>query len=249
MAQRLTSAPKFLTKTLPMKSMTNTAALLIAFVTFNVSAQEQKPIPQINVSGEGKVKVVPDQAMISVSVDTKGNKAADVKKQNDETVERVIQAIKKHKLPKENVQTQRISLNPVYDYEKKKYSYNATQTIEILLKDLSQYDGLMESLVDAGINRISNVEFRSSKMEQHKSDARKQAMLEAKKKAEDYVSVLGQKVGKALTISDNTQVYYPQPMYEMKAMAMGGSDATPRETLAVGEISVTANVIVSFILE
>lgn len=232
-----------------MKSMTNTAALLIAFVTFNVSAQEQKPIPQINVSGEGKVKVVPDQAMISVSVDTKGNKAADVKKQNDETVERVIQAIKKHKLPKENVQTQRISLNPVYDYEKKKYSYNATQTIEILLKDLNQYDALMESLVDAGINRISNVEFRSSKIEQYKSEARKQAMLEAKKKAEDYVSVLGQKVGKALTISDNTQVYYPQPMYEMKAMAMGGSDAAPRETLAVGEISVTANVIVSFILE
>lgn len=225
------------------------AILLLVLITANIAvAQEQKPVPQINVQGEGKVKAVPDQAFISISVDTKGNKAADVKKQNDETVGKVIQAIKKYNLPKEDVQTKRISLNPVYDYEKKKYSYNATQTIEILLKDLNKYDALTESLIDAGVNRISNVEFRSSKVEQLKSEARKQAMLDAKKKAEDYVSVLGQKVGKALTISDNTQVYYPQPvMYEMKAMADSG--AAPRETLAIGEINITANVSVTFFLD
>ena len=236
-----------------MKSISRKAALFLtvfAFALGHAQMIEQKPTPQINVAGEGKVRVVPDQALISVSVDTKGNKAADVKKQNDETVERVIQAIKRHNLPKEDVQTKRISLNPVYDWEKKKYSYNATQTIEILLKDLNKYDGLMESLVDAGINRISNVEFRSSKIEQHKTEARKQAMLEAKKKADDYVSVIGQKVGKALNISDNTQVFYPQPMYEMKAMAMdGGGNAAPRETLAIGEITVTANVSATFFIE
>ena len=225
--------------------------LIIAFLTATIAvAQDQKPIPQINVNGEGKVKVIPDQAFISVSVETKGNKAADVKKDNDAAIERVIAAIKKANLPKEDVRTQRISLNPQYDYEKKKYTYNATQTIEILLKNLNQYDALMESLVDAGINRINNVEFRSSKIEQHKSEARKQAMLDAKKKADDYVSVLNQKVGKALSISDNTQVYYPQPMYEMKAMAMAGGDASaPRETLAIGEINVTANVSATFFLE
>ena len=224
--------------------------LILAFLTATIAvAQEQKPTPQINVNGEGKVKAVPDQAFISVSVDTKGNKAADVKKQNDEVVEKVIQAIKKANLPKEDVQTRRISLNPIYDYEKKKYSYSATQTIEILLKDLNKYDALMESLVDAGINRVSNVEFRSSKIEQLKSDARKQAMLDAKKKADDYVSVLNQKVGKALMISDNTQVYYPQPMYEMKAMNMAGDAAAPRETLAIGEINITANVNVAFFLD
>ncbi|RZJ31107.1 MAG: DUF541 domain-containing protein [Flavobacterium sp.] len=225
------------------------AILLLAFLTAGAAlAQEQKPVPQISVNGEGKVKAVPDQAFISVSIDTNGNKAADVKKQNDQTVEKVIQAIKKQNLPKEDVQTQRIALNPVYDYEKKKYSYNATQTIQILLKDLNKYDALMESLIDAGVNRITNVEFRSSKMEQLKSDARKLAMQEAKKKAEDYVSVLGQKVGKALAINDNTQVYYPQPMYEMKS-AMAGDAAAPRETLAIGEISITANVSATFFID
>ncbi len=227
------------------------AFLAFAFLSFTLAgAQEMQQIPQINVTGEGKIKVAPDQALISVSVETKGTNATDVKKQNDETVEKVIQAIKRSKLAKEDVQTKRISLNPQFDYQKKKYTYNATQTIEIFLKDLSQYDKLMEDLVDAGINRISGVEFKSSKMEQHKSEARKQAMQEAKKKAEDYVSVLGQKVGKALTISDNTQIYYPGPvMYEMKADRAMADTAEPRETLAIGEIQITANVNVSFRLE
>jgi hypothetical protein len=117
------------------------------------------------------------------------------------------------------------------------------------LKDLSKYDELMEGLVGEGINRIDNVTFQSSKLAQYQSEARKLAMKEAKLKAEDYVSVLGQKIGKAITISDNSQTYYPQPVYgAMKTMAMD-SEAAPRETLAIGEINITANVSVNFILE
>lgn len=226
---------------------------LILFTVAVTAAQAQivepRPIPQVSVSGEGKVKVVPDQAFISVSVETKGNNATDVKKQNDETVEKVVQYLKKSKLPKEDVQTKRVSLNPQYDYDKKKYNYIATQTIEILLKDLSLYDGLMAGLVDSGINRIDNVEFKSSKLAQYQSEARKLAMQEAKLKAQDYVSVVGQKVGKALNISDNTQVYNPQPVYYAMAMDKAEAGAAPRETVAIGEINITANVSVSFILE
>ena len=224
--------------------------ILILLIVSVSQAQELKPIPQISVSGEGKVKAVPDQAFISVTVETKGNNATSVKKQNDETIEKVIQFIKKIKLPKEDVQTKRISLNPQYDYEKKKHNYNATQTLEILLKDLAQYDALMEGLVDAGINRINTVEFKTSQLTQYQSEARKLAMKEAKQKAEDYVSVLAQKIGKALTISDNSQAYYPQPMYERKMMVSAMSDGeVQRETLAIGEITIVANVSVSFMLE
>lgn len=223
--------------------------LITMFITAS-NAQEVKPIPQIAVSGEGKVKAVPDQAFISVTIETKGTNATTVKKQNDETVEKVILFIKKSKLPKEDVQTKQIALNPQYDYEKKKHTYNATQTIEILLKDLSQYDALMEGLVDAGINRINAVEFKTSKLAEYQSQARKLAMKEAKQKAEDYVSVLGQKVGKAFTISDNSQAYYPQPMYENRMMKTYLSDESmPKETLAIGEITIIANVNVSFVLE
>ncbi len=223
--------------------------LSIMFMTMSY-AQEIKQVPQINVNGEGKVKVVPDQATILATIETKGNNTKDVKKQNDLKMEAVLKFIKKMNLDPADYKTQRVSLNPEYDYEKKKHNYNATQTIEILLKDLSKYDELMEGLVDEGINRIDNVIFQSSKLEQYQSEARKLAMKEAKLKAEDYVSVLGQKVGRAMTISDNSQTYYPQPIRYAAMKTMEVSDATaPRETLAVGEINITSNVSVSFILE
>ncbi|MBF4487866.1 MULTISPECIES: SIMPL domain-containing protein [unclassified Flavobacterium] len=222
--------------------------LTIMFMTMSY-AQEIKQIPQINVSGEGKVKVAPDQVCISATVETKGNNAKDVKKQNDEKIDAVLKFIKKMNIPAADYKTKQVALNPQYDYEKKKTSYNATQTVEIILKDLTKYDDLMDGLVQQGINRIDRVSFETSKLVQLESEARKLAMKEAKLKAEDYVSVLGQKVGKAYTISDNTQVYRPQPMYAaMKSMEMDSAGA-PNQTLAIGEIEVTANVSVSFVLE
>ena len=227
-------------------------SIFILFTLCAMASQDQeiKPMPMINVAGEGKIKVTPDQVNISVSVESKGVKAADVKKENDIKIDEVIRFIKKMKVDVKDFQTQRVTLNDQYDYQKKKHNYVATQTIVILLKDLSKYDELMEGIVDAGINNISNVDFKSSKLEIYKSDARKLAMKDAKAKADDYIAVLaGQKVGKAFTISDNTQTYYPQPVYGMAVMKSADMEAAPRETLAVGEIEVIANVSVSFVLE
>ena len=224
--------------------------LILSVLFFSMSyGQEVKQIPQINVNGEGKVKVIPDQATIAVTVETKGNNAKDVKKGNDGKIDAVLKFIKKMNLAPVDYKTQRVSLNPQYDYEKKKHSYNATQTIEILLRDLSKYDELMEGLVNEGINRIDTVTFHSSKLAQYQSEARKLAMKDAQLKAEDYVTVLGQKVGRAMTISDHSQTYYPQPMYAAMKTMERSDVSEPRETLALGEINITANVTVSFILE
>lgn len=240
---------EIITNNLIYKAMKKAVLILSMMFMTLANAQEVKQIPQINVNGEGKVKVVPDQVTITATIETKGNIANDVKKQNDQKMEAILKFIKKMNLAPSDYKTQRVSLNPQYDYEKKKHNYNATQTLEILLKDLSKYDELMEGIVNEGINRIDNVIFQSSKLAQYESEARKLAMKEAKMKAEDYVSVLGQKVGRAITIADNSQTHYPQPVY-MKAMAMdAGGNQSARQTLAVGEINITANVSVSFILE
>ncbi|KQX00937.1 SIMPL domain-containing protein [Flavobacterium sp. Root420] len=222
--------------------------LTIMFMTMSYG-QETKQIPQINVNGEGKVKIAPDQVSISATVETKGNNAKDVKKQNDEKMDAVLKFIKKMNIPTADFRTKQVALNPQYDYEKKKTSYNATQTVEILVKDLSKYDELMEGLVQQGINRLDNVSFESSKLAQYQSEARKLAIKDAKAKAEDYVSVLGQKVGKAYTISDNSQIYHPQPMYAAMRMKESADAAPSNETLAIGEIEITSNVSVSFILD
>lgn len=216
-----------------------------------VHAQEVKQIPQISVSGEGKIKVIPDEATITVAVENSGKDATEVKKLNDATVEKVLKAIKQAGIAPTDFQSQRVNLNKNYDYNTKKYSYVANQTISIHLKDLTKYDKLMMDLVDSGINNIQGVAFASSKIKEFERQARKEAMLNAKEKATDYVSVLaGQKVGKAILISDNSSTNYPRPpMYAMKSMAMADSDSMPRETLAIGEIEIIATVNVSFTLE
>ena len=225
--------------------------LMLTLVTNMVQAQEVKQIPQISVSGEGKIKVTPDEAIITVAVENTGKEAIEVKKKNDETVDKVLKLIKQSGILAADYQTQRVNLYKNYDYSSKKYNYVANQTLSIHLKDLSKYDKLMMDLVDSGINSIQGVDFKSSQIKELERQARKNAMLDAKQKANDYVSVLeGQKVGKALVIADNSFTNYPRPNYlNMKLMEFSNDAAATKETLAIGEIEIVSNVTVSFVLE
>ena len=229
--------------------MKTTVLILTTLFAMTMQAQEQKPqVPQISVTGEGKIKVTPDQAIVTVGFQNSGKDAKEVKTLNDEVVDRVIKFLKKTGIPATDYKTNNVSLNKSYDYEKKKNNFQANQTLCITLKDISKYDEVMMGLNDAGVNTINGVEFKSSKMDDYEREARKKAMLDAKQKAADYVSVLGQKVGKALLITDNSQSYYPQPMYKGNMMAMADAGGQ-RETLAVGEMEVITNVSVTFALE
>lgn len=63
--------------------MKNLLVTLITLFTVMTYAQEQKPnpVPQINVAGEGKIKVAPDQVIITLGVENTGKDATEVKKQ------------------------------------------------------------------------------------------------------------------------------------------------------------------------
>ena len=229
--------------------MKKIALVLVVLISGLANAQmTEKMQPQINVSGEGKIKVTPDQATITIGVENMGSDANDVKKKNDAAIDAILKYLKSSGVPAADYQTKRVSLNRNYDYDKKKYSFVAQQTIVINLKDLSKYDALMMGVVDAGANNIQGVEFRTSKLAQYESEARTKAVQQARLKANDYAAALGQKAGKAIVVTDNTQTYYP--MMERANMSLQAKAADmPRETLALGEIEVTANVNISFILE
>jgi len=230
--------------------MKKTIVVLALIFTLVLHAQEQKAqVPQISVTGEGKVKITPDQAIVTVGFQNSGKEAKEVKALNDEVVDRVIKFLKKSGIPNSDYKTNTISLTKGYDFEKKKSNFQANQNLSITIKDLSKYDEIMIGLNDAGVNTIQGVEFKSSKMESFEKEARKNAILNALQKANDYVAVLGQKVGKALLITDNSQTYVPQPMYKGGLMAMASDIAAPRETIAVGEMEINTNVSVTFVLE
>jgi uncharacterized protein YggE len=224
--------------------------VLAVFISCTQLARAQNQIPQITVNAEGKIKIVPDQVFISVSVETSGIKASEVKKDNDKSVDKVLSFIKKMNLPTTDYSTQQVSLNQRYDYtDRQKKEYEASQTITILLKDLSKYEDLMEGIVEVGVNQIDNVEFKSSKMAGYLIEARKLAIKNAKQKANDYISELpGQKVGKVISINEMESNFYPVVAASYRVDAVAAMDA-PRETLAIGELEVQSNVTVSFLLE
>jgi uncharacterized protein YggE len=106
--------------------------------------------------------------------------------------------------------------------------------------------------MDAGINSIQGVEFKASQLSVYESQVRKNAMVVAKQKAMDFVSELpGQKVGKALVVSESSFTQLPRAVFsEMKtyALAADGNEA-PKETLAIGLLEISVSVTVTFALE
>lgn len=216
--------------------------LFALFATVNSFAQEQQP-PMVQVVGEGIVTVVPDEVVIRSRVEHKGQSAGAVKEMNDEVVAKVIAYLKSEGIDSKQIRTDYIRLNKEYDYTSKEYFYSANQAISIHLKDLKKYETIMSGLLNSGLNRIDGIEFKTSKEEDLKSDARKKAVLNAKKKAEEYAGALGQKIGGAVIINEVETGNY-QPVY--KVMRMESADASGGETMAPGEMEVTVKVNVGF---
>jgi uncharacterized protein YggE len=225
--------------------------VLLLFVAV-VHAQELKQVPQITVTGEGKLKVTPDEALITLSVENTGKDAVEVKKKNDAQIDLVIKVIKRFGIAPTDFQTQQVSLYKNYDDASKKHFYVAHQTLTVHLKNLSKYDALLLEVMDAGINSIQGVEFKASQLSVYESQVRKNAMVAAKQKAMDFVSELpGQKAGKALVVSESSFTQLPRAVFsEMKtyALAADGNEA-PKETLAIGLLEISVSVTVTFALE
>jgi hypothetical protein len=226
--------------------MKNLSIILIFLISTIMTAQNNEQ-PTVDVTGEGVVRAVPDEVTISVRVENTGNEAKALKMLNDNIVNDVLQTIKRMEIKDKYVQTEYVKLSKNYDYNTKTYNYSANQTISIYLKDLQKYGSLMDDLMSSGINRIDGISFSSSKEMELKSQARKKAVENAVMKAKEYVGVLNQTIGKAVSISEFQNSIAPQPMY--RAMAMQGDSAVEKETLAPGEIEIRINVNVRFVLK
>lgn len=227
--------------------MKKTISILFVLLTLQAMAQE-KLQSIVNITGEGTAVVVPDQVTIRMSVENTGNNVIELKSKNDQTVDEVLKFLKQSGVDNKDIQTQYVSLDKRYDYNKKSYHFMAKQSITVLLKDLTKYDALVSGLVQKGINRLDGISFGSSKANELKSQARKNAILNAKMKAQEYAGVLNQSIGKALQINEQgANNIQPSPMYRLQAAAL--NDGANEETLAVGEMEIKVKVQVVFELQ
>lgn len=223
--------------------------LLMILLAIPLQAQQKDSASQhsvIVVKGEGTVKVVPDQVLIKSRIEHEGDNATEVKKQNDAVVDKIISYLKSQGIEEKNFRTEYMNLNKNYNHNDKSYTYAANQAISIKIEDLKNYEKLMSGLLEAGLNRIDGIEFQSSKSKEHASTARSRAVENARMKAEEYAKALGQNIGKAVYLTEEESNDY-QPVYRMEMMK-SSADAGQEQTIAPGEMEVTAKIIVSFAL-
>lgn len=221
--------------------------LTALFFVFVSGVAQETPLSLINVTGEGTVKVVPDEVFIKARIEHTGKSSKEVKAQNDKVVNEIIKYLKSQKIPAKNFQTEYIRLSKDYNYNSKETFYSANQAISIKLEDLSKYEKIMSGLLESGLNRIDGIQFQSSKKEALETEARKKAVLDAQKKANELANALGQEIGKAHSINEIGGGGYPQPMF--KAAMMDVATEESAETIAPGEMDVTIKVNVAFMLK
>lgn len=200
--------------------------------------------PMVEVTGEGIVRVVPDEVTISLRVENTGKDPQALKKENDHIVNGVLSFLKSQKIDEKYVKTEYIRLNKNYDYNTKSYNYAANQSISVKLTDLRKYESVMNGLLESGINRIDGISFSTSQRKALESEARKKAVTHAKMKAEEYAGVLNQGVGKAISIRENINFTPPSPILR-SAQAMDSSGGG-EQTMAPGEMEVRVTVYISF---
>jgi uncharacterized protein len=168
--------------------------------------QIQQPIATpygISVFGSAIVRVVPDVVVISFSV-------SQVKPHPKEAFEAVRDAAQKVQTFLNNAQikdagSSRINLKEDYRYvsgESKFFGYRTTVDFRLILTDLNRVEEILAGIVDAGANRIDSVSFQTTKLKELRAEARRQAIVAAREKADNYCQAAGVELGDVIHIED-----------------------------------------------
>lgn len=247
-------------------SLVGVVALVLVLVLFlggwsedQVSTQQPRTV---TVTGNAEVRVVPDEVILTLGVETWDKDMEVAKSLNDEIVKRVRARAVEHGVAAEHIQTDYLSLEPRYRdgyYEARDFiAFFARNTIVITLRDLTQFEGLLASVLDAGANYVHGIEFRTTELREHRDQARALATKAAQEKAVALSEALGQSVGEPLTI-DEVQEDWMSGYRSWWATPWSAAAATQNViqefsagsymgegSLAPGQISVRARVRVAF---
>lgn len=239
-----------------MKKMLTTCLILITlfFTGTDTRADDAIKPRLVTVNAMGEVDIQPDILLLSIGFVTTDKDLSDAKKENDKKVDEVLKILARYNIESKDIQTSQINIQPQYDYQKRPpliRGYMVSNTLNIKLRDLSQFDKILEKTVTAGSNQLNGIQFDVDKKEAHQKEARRMAVAKAKEKAEEMVTQLGQKLGRPYTIEEiNTQWGMPQPqMMRAKMMMMETSADSSMETLAQGEVTISSQVQISFEIE
>lgn len=240
-----------------------TFILALVFSIPSWAAKEEEP-RLITVTGDAEVRVVPDEVIITLGVETWNKDLAVAKSQNDERTKSVLSLAKQYKIEPKHVQTDYINIEPRYkdEWEHRRFiGYFVRKTIVFTLRDTSKFEDLLSSALEAGADYVHGVQFRTTELRKYRDEARALAIKAAQEKAYDLAKELGQKIGNPYTIREDHAGWWSWynvgwgsrgwggMMAQNVIQDVGSGSSANESSIALGQITVNARVTVSFKLE
>lgn len=203
---------------------------------------------RLTVTGQGEARVAPDMASIQLGVTTQAASAAEAMARNAERQTAVIAALRDAGIEQADVQTSGLSLNPVMDYGEGRAptvtGYQASNMVTVRVADVPRLGEVLDAIVAAGANEINGISFTRDDSAATEDEARREAVADARRKAEVLAEAADLTLGPVLVLRDSPAPEGPRPMM-MEARAASDSAGVP---IAAGEVAMTAMVEMQFAL-
>jgi hypothetical protein len=175
-----------------------------------------------------------------------------------------IAVIKVSGIQDKDIQTDYLSIEPRYDnnYEKKNFiGYFVRNTFVVTVAEPDKVEVLVTGVLQSGVNYIHNINFQTTEFKKYREQARELALNAAKEKAEKMAGTLNQTIGDPIQINEGYGGYNWWSSWSgwgygrtnmmtqnvMQNIDSGAGEIS--ETIALGKISIKANVNVTFELK
>jgi uncharacterized protein len=243
---------------LPLRPLLLAAALLLCRpASAQILADAQRAI---SVTGDAEIKVVPDTVLLFLGVETRDRSLAAARDLNDQRVRAVLDASRRHGIASGDTQTGFVQVEMSYNSNNHTIVdyYNVRKSIVLTLRSVAEFERVLSDMLDAGANHLHGVEFQTSELRKYRDEARALAVKAATEKARDMAAAANLKLGPATSISAwnyGSRSWYGSGWWGQRYGQMAqnvvqnAGSAAPEGTVALGRISVTAQVSMSFRLE
>lgn len=170
---------------------------------------------RITVTASGTVTAVPDIALISTGVVSEAETARAALEANTAAMRRLIDGLKLAGIDAGDIQTTSFDVQPRYDTESSSaptprpprretsiIGYRVHNQVRITARDISRLGEVLDRAVTLGANQVGGIEFRVSQAETLKDDARREAIANARRRAELFAAAAGVELGRVLQIEE-----------------------------------------------
>lgn len=219
----------------------------LAFLPSLASAQltpaSGAPARTIQVSGEGRVSVRPDVAVVLAGVTATGKDLAKVAADASAAMRRMLDAIARAGIPAKDVQTTRHDVSVDRAQSDKGpgpvTGYTVFDEVRLTVRDLAKVGPVLDRVLAAGSNTLRALTFEKDDPTPEQARALAQAYAAARVKAEALARAAGVTLGEVITVSTGGQVR-PYPVMRSALALEGGAPVSP------GEVEIAASVDVTF---